>query len=182
MAIQPINIGNLVNDGLGDDLRTAFQKVNANFTDLSSSLRVTASNAAGTVGHGIFAQKTDFDLQFKNLIAGNKIQLTSFLDSIRIDFTTADAFTQITTDTGVINGSAYTQLSLIGSDNINVTATGSTIVVDTEIAITDILSNCDFGAIGDLITNTVQFMFLTNIVDLGSIAAPGTYYLDFGSI
>ena len=27
MTIQTINIGNVVNDGLGDDLRTAFEKV-----------------------------------------------------------------------------------------------------------------------------------------------------------
>ena len=182
MAIQPINIGNLVNDGLGDDLRTAFQKVNANFADLSSSLTVTASNAAGNVGHGIFAQKINADLQFKNLIAGNKIQLTSFLDSIRIDFTTADAFARITTDDGIINGSAFNQISILGTDNINVTATGSTIVVDTPIAVTDILTSCDFGEIGDLVTNAVQFMFLTTSIDLGSISAPSTYYFDFGSI
>ena len=161
MAIQPINIGNLVNDGLGDDLRTAFQKVNANFADLSSSLTVTASNAAGNVGHGIFAQKINADLQFKNLIAGNKIQLTSFLDSIRIDFTTADAFARITTDDGIINGSAFNQISILG---------------------TDILTSCDFGEIGDLVTNAVQFMFLTTSIDLGSISAPSTYYFDFGSI
>ena len=49
MAIQTINIGNRVNDGLGDDLRTAFEKVNANFTELQASLTVTASNV-GTTG------------------------------------------------------------------------------------------------------------------------------------
>jgi hypothetical protein len=37
MTIQTINIGNVVNDGLGDDLRTAFEKVNANFADLALS-------------------------------------------------------------------------------------------------------------------------------------------------
>jgi len=182
MAIQTINIGNLVNDGLGDDLRTAFQKVNANFTDLASSLTVTASNAAGTAGHGIFAQKTNSELQFKNLIAGNKIQLTSFSDSVRIDFTNADAFTRITTDNGIINGSAFGQISVLGTDNISVTATSSTITVDTQLAVTDILSNCDFGAIGNPITNVAQFMFLVTTVDLGSITSPGTHYLDFGSI
>ncbi len=38
MAIQTINLGNVVNDGLGDDLRTAFQKVNANFTELYQAI------------------------------------------------------------------------------------------------------------------------------------------------
>lgn len=37
MAIQTINLGNYANDGTGDDLRTAFTKVNANFTELNSS-------------------------------------------------------------------------------------------------------------------------------------------------
>ena len=48
--IQTINIGNLVNDGLGDDLRTAFQKVNANFTSLNGELSITGSNL-GSVGY-----------------------------------------------------------------------------------------------------------------------------------
>lgn len=37
MAIQTINLGSYANDGTGDDLRTAFQKVNANFTELGAS-------------------------------------------------------------------------------------------------------------------------------------------------
>ena len=31
MALQTINVGNFANDGTGDDLRTAFIKVNQNF-------------------------------------------------------------------------------------------------------------------------------------------------------
>ena len=38
MAIQTINIGNVVNDGLGDDLRTAFQKVNATLQNWKANL------------------------------------------------------------------------------------------------------------------------------------------------
>lgn len=37
MAIQTINLGTYANDGTGDDLRTAFQKVNANFIELGAS-------------------------------------------------------------------------------------------------------------------------------------------------
>ena len=33
MAIQTINVGNLANDGTGDDLREAFIKVNQNFVN-----------------------------------------------------------------------------------------------------------------------------------------------------
>jgi hypothetical protein len=38
MAIQTINLGSYANDGTGDDLRTAFQKVNANLIELYSTV------------------------------------------------------------------------------------------------------------------------------------------------
>jgi hypothetical protein len=38
MAIQTINLGTYANDGTGDDLRTAFQKVNANILELYNSV------------------------------------------------------------------------------------------------------------------------------------------------
>jgi len=38
MAIQPINLGTYANDGTGDDLRSAFQKVNANILELASTV------------------------------------------------------------------------------------------------------------------------------------------------
>ena len=38
MAIQPINLGTYANDGTGDDLRVAFQKVNANILELYSTV------------------------------------------------------------------------------------------------------------------------------------------------
>ena len=34
MARQPINIGSSANDGTGDPLRTAFDKINDNFVEL----------------------------------------------------------------------------------------------------------------------------------------------------
>ena len=36
MAIQTVNIGTIANDGTGDDLREAFVKVNANFSELDT--------------------------------------------------------------------------------------------------------------------------------------------------
>ena len=38
MALQTINLGTYANDGTGDDLRTAFEKVKANFTELYNAL------------------------------------------------------------------------------------------------------------------------------------------------
>jgi hemin uptake protein HemP len=44
MTVQLVNIGNVVNDGTGDDLRTAFEKANNNFTELSNTIRIVSSN------------------------------------------------------------------------------------------------------------------------------------------
>jgi len=41
MTQQIINLGNTANDGTGDPLRTAFTKINANFTDLYSNIPST---------------------------------------------------------------------------------------------------------------------------------------------
>jgi len=44
MAQQTINIGNAPNDGTGDQLRTAFDKTNQNFTELYSLVGSGGSN------------------------------------------------------------------------------------------------------------------------------------------
>lgn len=49
MNIQTINIGGYANDGTGDDLRTAFQKVNSNFTALQNDVNVVNGENLGTV-------------------------------------------------------------------------------------------------------------------------------------
>ena len=41
MAKQTVNIGTIVNDGTGDDLRTSFDKINDNFKRLMSKKRKT---------------------------------------------------------------------------------------------------------------------------------------------
>jgi len=85
MAIQTINIGNLANDGTGDDLRTAFIKVNNNFTSLDNDININELDGENIgSGSGIFAQKTDRNLQFKTLNAGANISLTESGTSVAI--------------------------------------------------------------------------------------------------
>lgn len=85
MAVSLINIGTLANDGTGDDLREAFIKVNDNFEelDLRQPEQTTASNL-GSVGEGFFAQKVGYDLQFKKIIAGDNVTLTSGANGITV--------------------------------------------------------------------------------------------------
>ena len=183
MTIQPINIGNQVNDGLGDDLRTAFQKVNANFSELNASLTVTASNT-GSTGIGVFKEKVGADLKFKKLVSGTKIFLEEFTDSIVINNQQPDGFVRIDTNNGTVLGDDYINITLQGADgaeNITTSVVGSVISVDTVLPVTQILTYYDFGTINQDFTNVLQLALSAANIDFGTISNPGTVSLDLGS-
>jgi hypothetical protein len=50
MAKQVINIGSVANDGTGDPLRTAFDKVNDNFTELYADDAGDVNSVTGSGG------------------------------------------------------------------------------------------------------------------------------------
>lgn len=184
MAINTINIGNQVNDGLGDDLRTAFEKVNANFTELSASVFTTAANI-GDVGTGLYKQKVGSELQFKKLVSGTKIVIEDVTNSVIINSNAPDAFTRIDTNAGhIIAGPAnnYGHITLQGGNDIDVTATGSVITVNNVIPVTSILTTYDFGPITGAFTNTAQLALAFSNIDFGTISSPSTVNLDCGGI
>ena len=190
MTIQTINIGNVVNDGLGDDLRTAFEKVNANFADLSTQLTITAVNVNNT-GVGVFKEKVGAELRFKKLVSGTKMLLTDTDTSIVVNNTAPDAFIRIDTDAGVMLASTYQQITMAGTaapgsttsrKDIEVTAFGSTVSFKTIIPVTDILESYDFGTINGSFTNAMQVALQSANIDFGTILLPGRMDLDCGSI
>jgi hypothetical protein len=180
----------VVNDGLGDDLRTAFQKVNANFTDLSTQLTTTATNL-GATGVGVFKEKIGADLQFKKLVAGTKMLLDDTGNSIVVNNTSPDAYTRIDTDSGSILASTHQQITMGGTSapgsttsrkDIEVTASGSAILFKTIIPITDILTSYDFGTITGEYDNAMQTIYAASNIDFGTIDLPGRLDLDCGGI
>jgi hypothetical protein len=183
MAIQTINIGNAVNDGLGDDLRTAFQKVNANFSELNASLTVTASNF-GTTGAGIFKEKVGSDLQFKKLVAGTKIFINDLADSIIINNQQDNAFTRIDTNNGTVLANNYLNITLEGdngAENITTRVVGSVISIDTSIPVTNILTGFDFGPISQNYETSIQLSLAAANIDFGTCTAPGSFNLDLNN-
>lgn len=177
MAIQTINIGNVVNDGTGDDLRTAFEKVNANFLELGTSLTVTAENLIN-VGEPILVSDTTdniLNLQFKTLIAGSKITLDGTESSIIINSTLSDTFTSIVTDVDIIEAETNPNITIQGTDNISVSGVGSTITID----ITPLF---DFGIINANIINPIQLALIAANIDFGTISNPTDFNLDVGLI
>ncbi len=190
MTVQTINIGNQVNDGLGDDLRTAFQKVNANFNELSTQLTITASNI-GITGSGVFKEKVGTDLQFKNLVSGTKMLLDDTGDAIIFNNTAPDAFIRIDTNSGSVLASTHQQITFSGGpstgsttsrNDIEVSTFGSTVYFKTIVPVTDIVQSYDFGTITGDYTNAIQFALASSNIDFGTISLPGRMSLDCGGI
>lgn len=85
MTIQTINLGTYANDSTGDDLRSAFQKVNANFAALTTTINIASASNVGT-GVGLFKQKNLTDLQFKSLTsAGGTVTISNTADTVDLD-------------------------------------------------------------------------------------------------
>ena len=84
MNITLIDIGSIANDGTGDDLRTAFQKVNENFVELETS--IDASTVAANVGDGagLFKQKSVNTLQFRTLDSDENLAIAVEGDKVVI--------------------------------------------------------------------------------------------------
>ena len=84
MAIQTINLGNYANDGTGDDLRTAFTKVNNNFSLLANTALGGLNLGSGV---GIFADlnATTSNLEFKSLTSTDStVAITSTATTVNI--------------------------------------------------------------------------------------------------
>lgn len=140
MAIQLINIGQVANDGTGDDLREAMIKINQNFEelDLRDDEQTTVSNLGE--GEGLFAQKLNYDLQFKSLVQGQNITLTSTESGITIDALGGLQALAVSSDSGTviladgntlnINGGTGIETSVIGN-TLTINNTSSEIVTDT---------------------------------------------------
>jgi len=188
--LQTINVGNLVNDGLGDDLRTAFQKVNANFAELNAELTLTAINT-GDTGVGIFKEKVGSEFRFKKLVAGTKVILDENVDSITVNNSAPDAFVRIDTDGGSIYADSFQQItaqgiaapgSETGIKDIEVTANGSSLNFKTIVPVTEYLTTYDFGYINGSYDNAIQLAMQAGNIDFGTLTYDSDLNLDCGGL
>jgi hypothetical protein len=127
MAITRIDVGNIANDGTGDDLRQAFVKVNNSIAELDAR-GVPQNNAENLgTGTGVFYTKESSTLNFRSLIAGANMSLTSDGTSITI---TNNANIAIVTDGSTLSlAGAARQFGITGGQSINTSLTGNNINV-----------------------------------------------------
>jgi hypothetical protein len=188
--IQTINVGNLVNDGLGDDLRTAFQKVNANFAELNAGLTITAENASDALP-GVFLEKVNNTLRFRSLVNGTKILIEERPGQLVINSTQEDAFIKFDTDSGSISASTYEQITLqgiaaplseTGTKDIEVTTSGSSVNFKTVVPVTEYLTTYDFGTINGTYANAIQLSLQASNIDFGTLTYSSDIDLDCGGL
>jgi len=132
MAIETINVGNIANDGTGDDLREAFIKVNNNFTDVDSrltTLPIDGENLGS--GQGVYASKDESTLQFKSLVAGSNVTLTSTSNHVTINAAGGIPNYFIISDNGTITISGQTT-AIVGDPGSPITTrvTGDTLFIE----------------------------------------------------
>lgn len=140
MAIQYINVGNIANDGTGDDLREAFIKINDNFEDLD--LRAVSDipiENVGSLGQGVYAGVIEGIQSFKRLVPGQNVSLAATDTSITINTTESLEELLLISDGGsirIVNGQS---LRVAGGTGITTSTNGQTLNIDLDN--TNILSS-----------------------------------------
>jgi len=134
MAITTINVGNIANDGTGDDLREAFIKVNQNFTDLDNRIRDVVVEAAniGAAGEGVYAGITDNTLQFKKVVAGSNVTVTSNSDSVIVSSSGGLDDILVLSDNGSMTIDGNSAISIEGGEVISTRISGYNLFIDLD--------------------------------------------------
>lgn len=119
MSIVQVNLGQHPNDGAGDDLRTAFEKANANFDELDRTRVIFAQNLGD--GAPLFFDKIGNDLRFRSIRSDNNNATLGF-DSEEIILTVQDSINALVEDPnprlgGNVNLNGF---DILGSGNISI--------------------------------------------------------------
>jgi hypothetical protein len=129
MAKQTINVGTVVNDGTGDDIRSAFVKVNNNFTELYDLGAQNNSGANVGTGVGIYKDKTGDLLNFKSLTAGNGIYVTPGTNNIVIQNAWPSISSITADDNHHITSTGSQAIIIAGSGGVHTSISGNTLTI-----------------------------------------------------
>ena len=167
MAVQLIKIGNVANDGTGDDLREAFIKVNQNFEDLDlrNDENTSASNL-GDIGEGLFVRRNVYDLEFKKISAGANVTLTADDNKIVIAADSGVSDLTITADAGSVLLDNSAALTISGGSDITTSIVEGVLTVDY-VGITDLVSDPTPQLSADLDAQS------NNLLNVGTISSSG---------
>lgn len=140
MAQQTINIGTTANDGTGDPLRTAFDKVNDNFTELYADdaadvnsiiggQSIEVDSATGNVTVSVTANSIDFpqlDTRFNGVLTNS-----SATGTVDLDFSAYNTFKLTLTGNTTLTFSGVYQgdvKNIVVSGNFTLTLPSGTLI------------------------------------------------------
>ena len=156
-------LGTYPNDGTGDDLNTAFKKIQATFTLLNSELsQVGGAATVNSTGSAVYAGNTNGVLQFKNITGSGGIVVTAP--------TSGPNANTINITGGLTNVQNDLNPTLGGNLNLN----GNNIVGSGDVQAN--VWGIDVRNLQALINTTTG-----GVVDFGSFTQPATVDFDFGS-
>ena len=147
-----LNVGAYANDGTGDDIRTAFQKIKSTFTLINTSLVVTTGENIGTTGQD--------KLQFKKITGTNGIVVSSTATSVNLAATNSVELDVSPRLGGNLNLNTH---NIVGTGDVQTTVYGLDIRV--------------MNALLQLLNSTNNYVDL----DLGSFTNPNQSQFDLGT-
>lgn len=180
MTIQTINIGTYSNDGTGDDLRTAFQKVNENFNALSAEVTIANASNLGS-GVGVFAHRTAATLEFKTLVCDDE---SITIDSADEEITLSAKTTLITDLTPTLGANLNLNNHTIIGGDVNTTVKGCDVGL-MNLMLELFMSSNNFTINMGLIPYPSGYSSANpngSTLDFGNITTPPSNSLDFGLI
>jgi len=178
MSLQQINLGTVANDGTGDDIRTAFQKIISNFNQLDARTpeATTAVNLGN--GQGVFASKSNDELRFKTIVGGQNVTLTATGETITFDVNAGVTQFSVEADSGSVLVTENSTIKIEGGRLVTTQRTGNSIVVNTS-ALGSVVEdtaprlggdlNADgfnLGSVGTIDATTVSGIFVGNLTGL----------------
>jgi len=167
MAIQTVNLGTYANDSTGDDLRTAFTKVNANFAELDTIVAVNGANL-GT-GTGVFASKVDDPglgnlLNFRSIAVGSNLTLSLANNTITVN-TQGTITANLTGNVaGNLTGNSTGTHTGPVVGNVTGNLTGNSTGTHTGPVVGNVTGNLTGDVYGNLLGNSVTATFLVGNV------------------
>jgi hypothetical protein len=190
-TLEEINLGNIANDGTGDDLREAFRKTKASLEYLygTGNAPLVGSNV-GDTGVAVYKQKVDTTLEFRKIDAIGALTIAVVNDVITVDFAPSSSVNFNNQNITDVNSLTAITLNgaLVGSVDGNVVGlirSGGTVESNPFVNVNLLNSQVntfDYGFIVTTFTNPIAYLLNEIGTDMGTITNPNSVNIDAGTI